>query len=68
MWYPIFYHAWSESKRVLEQLTTIGQFVWYASINNIPHIILMTKYCPQDTHNIVHINAHSVYSIAPRNN
>lgn len=75
MWYPAFYHTWIERKKALiEMKKAVGKinktraYIVYAQNNNIPHIILKQKHCPEETMHIVNIKKYSVCSITPRLN
>lgn len=75
MWYPAFYHTWIERKKALiEMKKAVGKinktraYIVYAQNNNIPHIILKQKHCPEETMHIVNIKKYSVCSIKPRLN
>ena len=75
MWYPAFYHTWIERKIALAEMKkAVGKinktraYIVYAQNNNIPHIILKQKHCPEETIHRVNIKKYSVCSITPRLN
>ena len=75
MWYPAFYHTWIERKIALAEMKkAVGKinktraYIVYAQNNNIPHIILKQKHCPEETMHRVNIKKYSVCSITPRLN